>query len=378
MVNLLHHYETQSNRIFLLLEHVSGGQLVGHVESIRNRYSERRKSKAKKSELAGTTTNRIVIGGEDVPLGTGVVPTGTGTVPLGTGVVPTGTGVVPTGTGVVPTGTGVVPTGTGVVPQSLPLHPILDDRSPVATSDEEDIIARLKELDPPTSNPVITSLTSISSDSDEDRLTRLARIVKEDATMNKIQEEEEIEEERDRLSDLRKQLMESFTDDNESNRLHGDLHGDLHSDLHGDKEEYTNENVTIVQQDSERLQPEGEDEESEEFSELKKQLLAFVSTVDEIGGVVSNDDDKLGGVVNEGIVNDEEQTTSSSNISIENPDQQYSHSGSDNITSQDPTISIIPSTPTITIPKQPLALSEQPFETLTTIDKQTIRYNDCK
>ena len=36
MVQLLHHYETQTNRIFLLLEYVKGSRLVDHVFSLRH------------------------------------------------------------------------------------------------------------------------------------------------------------------------------------------------------------------------------------------------------------------------------------------------------------------------------------------------------
>ena len=35
MVQLLHHYETQTNRIFLLLEHIHSGRLIDHVLSLR-------------------------------------------------------------------------------------------------------------------------------------------------------------------------------------------------------------------------------------------------------------------------------------------------------------------------------------------------------
>ena len=375
MVNLLHHYETQSNRIFLLLEHISGGQLVEHVQSIRNRFSEKRRKKATKSELAGTTTNRIVIGGEGLPSKKGDASLGTD--------------VLLPGRGGVPPGTDLVSLGKGEVPQEkteCDPYPLLADKSP----DEDDIIAKLNELGPPPSNPVLTSLTSISSDSDtidEDSLTRLARIVKEDAAMTKIQEEEESLQS-DRLSDLRRQLMESFVeDDDKDNHLHGD-------DLLGDREECVDDNgirenecVSKSEQDTElvdeRLQPDGEDlnddEGNGEFSDLKKQLMAFVSTP------LVDDDDKLGGVANddklEDVIEDDnsfvfvdkEHAGSDENDQTTVDKEQQSKPWSDNIIFQDPpsstSISIIPPTPTTTVPKQPLLSSEQSLERLSSTNK---------
>ena len=50
MVKLLHHYETQSNRIFLLLEQVKSSQLVDHVQSIREHRLQRKRKKRRKNE----------------------------------------------------------------------------------------------------------------------------------------------------------------------------------------------------------------------------------------------------------------------------------------------------------------------------------------
>ena len=81
MVKLLHHYETVSNRIFLLLEHIKNGQLVHHVQSIRDHQlgrrlherEERRRRKREKKRLRdqGEELARIVIGQESSTLSPG-------------------------------------------------------------------------------------------------------------------------------------------------------------------------------------------------------------------------------------------------------------------------------------------------------------------
>ncbi|XP_011408795.1 PREDICTED: arginine/serine-rich protein PNISR-like, partial [Amphimedon queenslandica] len=81
MVKLLHHYETVSNRIFLLLEHIKNGRLVHHVQSIRDHQlgrrlqerEERRRRKREKKRLReqGEELARIVIGQESSTLSPG-------------------------------------------------------------------------------------------------------------------------------------------------------------------------------------------------------------------------------------------------------------------------------------------------------------------
>ena len=73
MVKLLHHYETVSNRIFLLLEHIKNGRLVDHVQSIRGnqmgkrlreKEERRRRKREKRRKVEGEELARVVIGQE--------------------------------------------------------------------------------------------------------------------------------------------------------------------------------------------------------------------------------------------------------------------------------------------------------------------------
>ena len=287
MVNLLHHYETQSNRIFLLLEHVSGGQLVEHVQSIRDhntidKKKKRRRKRRKEDQRTGTDAGTG--SGPGTGSGTGSGPrtgsgpetgsdpgTGSGT---GTG---SGLGIasrVVIGGECLPNETKESTVGGGEKTDPCPTLEACRDQDQY----EEDLLAQLSALDPP-SHPVLSSLTSVSTESDnndEDSLTRLARIVKEDAAMHKIEEEEKVAEDSDQLAKLRRQLMESFDkeeSDNESDDHHRDENGKVES-----KEEITIEEPEGNGcDDEERQQPEGEGLENDGLEDLERRLMAFVS-----------------------------------------------------------------------------------------------------
>ena len=373
MVNLLHHYETQSNRIFLLLEHISGGQLIQHVQSIRNPSKKRQRRKKAKKETENERI-RMVVGGEIPSTKEGnerVLPSSS---------------------------------AEGHTPSSAEGHA---HKSPL---DEEDdlVLAKLRSLEPPPSHPVLSSLTSISSDStnDEDSLTRLARIVKEDAEMAKINEEEGSDEcKDDRLIDLRRQLMESFLEDDkdanhDDDSFHGneDLHGNsgIHDDdgLHGDievknesissssgeKEERNEEPLDVMgEYNNIRPEPAGEDgKDNEELSELEKHLMAFVSKplvqeedenngAELEGGVSHIPSDSNIDTNGESVVDslapptidskglptptiDSSVSASIVELSEERNDVLQSTPESNDVPARDPTIQVVPATPTTSNP----------------------------
>lgn len=329
MVNLLHHYETQSNRIFLLLEYISGGRLVQHVQSIRHPSLSKKKQaalEATKRVPATTPHDRIVVGGERSTETPEAVSTNDKT------------------------------------------PPTLDKAN---EDDEEMLLAQLSQLNPPPSHPVMSLSSYTSSDSesqginDEDSLTRLARIVREDAAVHRTHEEgmedgdtngdEERFVKKDKLSELRRQLMESFNED--CNEL--DTPTDIH---HGDGNHGNNLNGDIVEDEQmlDRPQPVGDNEDdSAAMSDLQRQLEAFLSN-EPPSSVTQKDRTD-----NDSVTKD----TSSSNSNISNSSltednrlQEELNTGSDDIiisSTLDPNslINVIPPTPTAVVPKQPLPLA---------------------
>ena len=286
MVKLLHHYETQSNRIFLLLEHVQGGQLLHHLQSIREQHrnvlkgKKQKKKKAKKQTeeqlqvedlvTNSTAVNRVVIGKE-----------------------------INEGREEQRGGLGGEDTNISTSPAPLPKSTVSEDQY------MESLLAQLTGLDPP-SHPVITSLNSVGTESEgtttgsdeEDSLTKLRRILLEDTAMKKE------EEERDTLADLRRQLMEESTNDgnlDEEKCLREEETDELENAIQAidDFEEEEEEKEDSVR---ERESPEGEEVEEEstkkerdedvrtdghDFSELERCLLAFTSGIDQ--GEKNND-----------------------------------------------------------------------------------------
>lgn len=353
MVNLLHHYETQSNRIFLLLEHVSGGQLLKHVHSIRHPSSTKGKQAAKEEPTKREPTiphNRIVIGGENTDHQTP------------------------------PTGNQAPPTVSKSTDEG----------------DEDLLLAQLSELDPPSTHPVMASLTSFtSSDSesqgmtDEDSLTRLARIVREDAVMH------EEEQQRDKLSELRRQLMESFNENpasDEQDTPTDDNHDDCHSDNldpGSGNNELTTDDVPVDDHSvpvDDSLVPvndpavpvdnpvpvsvEDHSVPVEDHSVPADDPLVPVNDRPlPVGDDTTNDDDTMNDLqqhlmafISEPITTEEHSVTKDTS-DMTNTSKEL-ESGSDDIpAAPDPsTINIIPPTPTTTLPKQllPAATEDEP------------------
>lgn len=263
MVKLLHHYETQSNRIFLLLEHVQGGRLVDHVQSIRDhklnkkkRKEKRKKSKKETSKKQNKNTTtvvpemmRVVIGGESKG----------------------------------DEEQRLEGDGEGETEDAT----LVDDTNQTTSTGNEDddkymenLLEELTNLAPPTSLPVTSSLGGVSTDSQtdsqfgEDELDELRKQLED----QEIKEEEEDEEERDILSELRKQLME-LTSDPANQGDQANLEKQLEEELSKEKtvleleEELDDELEEAIEETVEELQ------DDTNLMELERQLMAFTTMI---------------------------------------------------------------------------------------------------
>lgn len=212
MVKLLHHYETQSNRIFLLLEHVKNGRLIDHIQSIR--HHQLRQPKRKRRNKEEISFDRVVIGQETSSSSTNASPTDANH-------------------------TDANPTNA---------NPTDANPSNASHTDEQEsyiehLLEQLTTITPPTIIPMTSSIggsehTEVQSEegSEDDLLDRLRRQVEElDTSQSRENEEGEettsdnemmkllesnMKEDEEQLIDLEKQLIaftsSSLQDDRES------------------------------------------------------------------------------------------------------------------------------------------------------------------
>ena len=264
MVKLLHHYETQSSRIFLLLQHVQGGRLVDHVQSIRDHKLNKKKRKEKRKKSKKETAEK-----QDKST-----------------------------TSVVPEMTRVVIGGESEGEEEQRLEgggegeredvKLMDDTNQTISTENEDddkhmqnLLEELTNLAPPTSLPVTSSLGGVSTDSQtdsqfgEDELDELRKQLEDQG----IKEEEE-EEEGDILSELRKQLME-LTSDSADQEGQANLEKQLEEELAKEKtvleleEELEDELEEAIEETVEELQ------DDTNLMELERQLMAFTTMIPE-------------------------------------------------------------------------------------------------
>lgn len=147
MVKLFHHYETQSNRIFLLVEHVNGDRLVAHVSSIRSCYLKVAK---------GVVVDRAMSQADKA------------------------------------------------VEKIIDKVPVSSNTSQEGDENDrhiENLLEQLTSIVPP-SNPVTASLSTISADSEEDEEDKISVL------RNHLKQNSEDDLEEDELDYLKKQLAE--------------------------------------------------------------------------------------------------------------------------------------------------------------------------
>lgn len=266
MVKLLHHYETQSSRIFLLLQHVQGGRLVDHVQSIRDHKLNKKKRKEKRKKSKKETAEK-----QDKST-----------------------------TSVVPEMTRVVIGGESEGEEEQRLEgggegeredvKLMDDTNQTISTENEDddkhmqnLLEELTNLAPPTSLPVTSSLGGVSTDSQTDSQfgeNELDELRKQLEDQEIKEEEEEEEEEGDILSELRKQLME-LTSDSADQEGQANLEKQLEEELAKEKtvleleEELEDELEEAIEETVEELQ------DDTNLMELERQLMAFTTMIPE-------------------------------------------------------------------------------------------------
>lgn len=213
MVKLLHHYETQSNRIFLLLEHITNGLLGDHIYCIRKNSRERKRKKVRDT----TISDRVVIGQES-------------TIPNTTNTANTGTNdTLPTAAGA---NYDIVSTAaTGTANDS-------EEKKEVKEEEESYVESLLEQLTVPSTKLPTDSITSVTSNNsigsdvsstvgggeDDDMLVILRRQVEEldngeKETEQEIEQGTEKETEKDTEKEKGEETGEAVIDDNELMQL---------------------------------------------------------------------------------------------------------------------------------------------------------------
>ena len=266
MVKLLHHYETVSNRIFLLLEHIKNGRLVDHVQSIRGnqmgkrlreKEERRRRKREKRRKVEGEELARVVIGQESSsntispvrlsPDVSGESPN-TSQSPIS---LPHSHG---SPVAVEPYGN-EDKSGTRIIPSNP---------SPNSKTEEDYIQYLMENLTPPTEIPITSSPeSSMGGGGGGERINDGGKI-----------SDEEDEEEVDVLEILRKQMDELCREDEDKGKRDKDNANDdsvtIETETLLDGEEEDNKG----EEDNELM---GREESEEQLLELEKHLTAFTS-----------------------------------------------------------------------------------------------------
>ena len=267
MVKLLHHYETVSNRIFLLLEHIKNGRLVDHVQSIRGnqmgkrlreKEERRRRKREKRRKVEGEELTRVVIGQESSSNTISPVhlsPDISGESP-NTSQSPIS---LPHSRG---SPIAVEPydnedkSGTRIIPSNP---------SPNSKTEEDYIQYLMENLTPPTEIPITSSPeSSMGGGGGGERINNGGKI---------SDEEDKEEEEVDMLEILRKQMDELCRKDEDEGKRDKDNAND---------DSVTNETETLLDGEEEDKGEEdnelmGREESEEQLLELEKHLTAFTS-----------------------------------------------------------------------------------------------------
>ena len=238
MVKLFHHYETQTNRIFLLLEHVNGGKLVGHVSSIRSCCSKGLTVEADKNQVVGKIPEmtQAVEQISDKTCGHTEAPV----------------------------------CSTSVAKSSQECD----------ENDEhiENLLEQLTSIVPPT-NPVTASLSTVSADSEEE----------EEDKRSKICNQKDDVEEFDELDHLKKQLAELVPGRSENGRDEGEMTTeDSRSDVATEGSPLHNEDgLDVINTPHDDASDNNSEEEDSTLSELRKHLVEF-TTMPIVNDVSSN------------------------------------------------------------------------------------------